>query len=86
MTDADGLRAEIDVAIQAGEKVQRMALAYQEAIRELQGAVLLLDLRADNRYSRSISRWTPTIGAHMYMDTEVTGQVLTELATWRSIL
>lgn len=81
-TDADHLRAEITQAIDLAERVQAVALEYRAAIEQLQSACLLLDLRAENRWSRSIGRMAPGIGADLGIDAEVTGQVKTELQDW----
>jgi hypothetical protein len=82
MTDADSLRAEISQAIDLAERVQATALAYREAIEQLQSACLLLDLHSDNPFSRSIGRMAPMIGHELGSDAEITGQVKTELQVW----
>jgi len=82
MTDADYLRAQIQEAIDLAAKVQAQALAYREAIHELQQVCLLLDVNSDNAFSRSIGRMVPLIGQDLGADTEITGQVKTELQAW----
>jgi hypothetical protein len=82
MTDAQYLRAQIQEAIDLAAKVQAQALAYREAIHELQQACLLLDLGSSNAFSRSIGRMVPMIGHELGSDAEITGQVKTELQVW----
>ena len=83
MTDADFLRQELSDAAQLAERVQRAALLYEEAIQELRQAALLLDVRHSNAFSRSIGRMAPMIGHELHADKEITGQIWTELNTWR---
>lgn len=84
MTEADGLRAEINVAIDMAERVQAAQLMYEQAVRDLQGSVLLLDLHAENGYSRSCARMAPLIANDLPEDKEITGQVKSNLQEWLS--
>jgi hypothetical protein len=82
MTEADGVKAQITIAIDMAERVQAAQLAYQQAVHDLQGAVILLDLTADNPYSRSSMRMAPLIGRGIIDDMEITGQVKSNLQEW----
>lgn len=82
MSYAEGLRAEINVAIDMAERVQAASLMFEQAIKDLQAAVLLLDLHADNTYSRSCARMTPLIGRNLFEDNEIIGQVKSNLQEW----
>lgn len=82
MTHADDLKAEITVAIDRAERVQATALMYEQAVKEMQGAVLLLDLHADNSYSRSCARMAPLIASDLPEDNEITGQIKSNLQEW----
>jgi hypothetical protein len=86
MSEADGLRAEINVAIDMAERVQAAQLMYQQAVQDLQGAVLLLDLHADNSYSRSCTRMAPLIANDLPEDQEIAGQVKSNLQEWLGLV
>lgn len=86
MTDADHLRAEINNAIDLAERVQATKLAYEDAIDQLKAAALLLDMSADNAFSRAIGRMAPLIGTDLNKDAEITERVKTELMVWLPLI
>ena len=80
--EADGVKAQVNIAIDLAERVQSVQLMYQQAMRDLQGAVMLLDLTNSNADSRSSMRMVPLIANDLSEDMEITGQVKSNLQDW----
>lgn len=80
--DNHALRAEINNAIDLAERVQATKLTYEDAINQLKAATLLLDMTADNAFSRAVGRMAPLIGTELNKDAEITEQIKTELMVW----
>lgn len=80
--DANEIRASINNAINLAERVQAAELAYRQAIEQFHSACLLMDLESNSNKSASIMRKVTAIGRELPTDSEITGQVKTELQEW----
>lgn len=71
MTEADSVKAQ---ALEVAQKAREANIALvqaQNAIRDMQQGILLLDLSTNSRYVRTAARFAPRLGEAISGDLEV---------------